>query len=101
MPMVDYTALAFAFLKWVIAILGFLFSIAIVIRLSGVLNLTTCPDCGEKLKRSKRRTNDKTLQLMALGLLPVKRYRCYACYWDGIGFRVFDEGNTIEGQNPD
>lgn len=99
-PMVDYAALVFAFLKWVFAILGLLFLIAIAIRLSGVLNLTVCPDCGKKLKRSKRRSNDKKLRLLALGLLPVKRYRCYSCYWDGIGFRVLDD-ETIEDQNPD
>jgi uncharacterized protein with PIN domain len=100
-PMVDYTALLFALLKWVLAILSFLILIAIVVRLSGVLNLTVCPSCGEKLKRAKRKSQDKRVRLLALGLLPIKRYRCYACYWDGIGFRVFDKEKTIEGQNLD
>lgn len=100
-PMVDYTALAFAAFKWLFAILGFFILIVIIIRLSGVLNLTVCPDCGGKLKRSKRTSQDKKVMFLGLGLLPIKRYRCYVCHWDGVGLRTANDGITIDGQNLD
>lgn len=87
METVDYAALLIKPLRW-LAMLFALYVIAVVfIRLSGVLNRPSCPNCGKKLKRSKRRRKDKILKNVSFGILSVKRFRCYTCYWEGIGFR--------------
>jgi len=77
--------LAVILLKYFTIVLGLHLSIVLIIRFSGVLKITVCPDCGKKVSRLKRKSNDKTITRLSLGILPVKRYRCFICYWQGIG----------------
>ena len=84
---VDYVVLFVKPLPWLATLIVLYLITLILIRTSGILNRHSCPNCGKKIKRSKRRRNDKILKKVSLGILPVKRFRCYGCYWDGVGFR--------------
>ena len=73
-------------LKYFGIALGLHILVMLIIRFSGILKITVCPECGKKVSRLKRKPNDKTILRLSLGILSVKRYRCFSCYWQGIGF---------------
>jgi len=66
----------------------------LVVRGSRYYRLEKCPKCGGRLSRHKRRRLDKWTARLSLGILPVKRYRCYQCYWEGQAFNMERKGHS-------
>lgn len=91
---IDYAALVIIGIKWLASVLGIYMLILLAIRFSGLLTVTVCPKCMSQLRRTKRRSVDKTIGKVSLGILPVKRYRCPKCYWNGVGL---DHKPPIDG----
>lgn len=58
----------------------------VVFRFSRFFRLKACPACGGDLKRSKADRYEKFVNYLSLGLLPVKKHRCYVCSWRGLAF---------------
>lgn len=58
----------------------------VIFRFSNFFKLKACPACGGELKRSKSDRNEKLINYLSLGLLPVKKHRCYVCNWRGLAF---------------
>jgi|GEM_PF-1282768 len=85
---VDFGALFQLIIRWLAILLG-LYLIAIVfLRMSRLYRITRCPNCGGELKRANRTAGDRMLNTFSFTLLPVKRYRCYVCYWEGRAFDI-------------
>ncbi|MCF8257084.1 MAG: hypothetical protein K9J06_06000 [Flavobacteriales bacterium] len=62
--------------------------VLLLLRYSKYYRLVNCPVCGQKLSRHKRKGTEKWITGLSLGILPVKRYRCYGCYWEGQAFEI-------------
>ncbi|MFM1876347.1 MAG: hypothetical protein RL266_2084, partial [Bacteroidota bacterium] len=85
---IDYAAFAFMLLRWT-AILFVVFIVVVIgLRLSNYYKIRRCPNCGGELKRSQRSAGDKLIESITLGILPLKRYRCYTCYWEGRALSI-------------
>jgi uncharacterized protein with PIN domain len=63
-------------------------AIILLIKVSGYYNLNKCPECGHRLKRSSRSSTEHLAKKFSFGILPLKRYRCYSCYWEGAAFQI-------------
>lgn len=88
---IDFVAFALLLLRW-FAILFFLYIIFLFfLRFSNYYKIKRCPNCSGELKRSQRSSGDRLLKTLTLGILPVKRYRCYSCYWEGRAFDIKDK----------
>ena len=86
--MVDYVSLLKAVGIQTVVILSIYIILLLLLRRSRFYRLTTCPECNSPLRRKKRNSMDKWVPIFTLGILPVKRYRCYACYWEGQAFQI-------------
>lgn len=86
--MVDYVSLLKAVGIQTVVILSIYIILLLFLRWSKFYRLTTCPECNSRLRRKKRNSIDKWVPIFTLGILPVKRYRCYACYWEGQSFKL-------------
>jgi len=64
--------------------------ILIILRQSRYYRLQKCPKCEGRLSRHRRTKRDRWTRRLSLGILPVKRYRCYSCYWEGQAFNIKD-----------
>ncbi|MEO8149910.1 MAG: hypothetical protein ABI723_19885 [Bacteroidia bacterium] len=42
-----------------------------------------CPRCNNYTFRIKRKTSDRLFDAVTLGILAIKRYKCFYCYWEG------------------
>lgn len=42
-----------------------------------------CPRCNNYSFRIMRKTSDRIIDVATLGLLSVKRFKCFYCYWEG------------------
>lgn len=62
----------------------------LVLRQSKYYRLSKCPKCGGRLSRHRRSGLDRWTRRLSFGILPVKRYRCYRCYWEGQAFNIKD-----------
>ena len=40
----------------------------------------TCPKCKRDLERINRTVIDKVIGIV----VPIRRYKCYGCFWEGI-----------------
>jgi len=94
--MVDNEALFKVIAVQVGIVLGIYLILLLLLRMSNYFRITQCPACGGKLSRHKRNSKDKWLIIFALGMLPIKRYRCYACYWEGQAFEFKKEPKVKE-----
>lgn len=81
---IDYFAFALMLLRWTGFLFVFYIIVIIILRLSNYYRIRRCPNCGGELKRSQRSTGDKMVNSITFGMLPLKRYRCYTCYWEGM-----------------
>jgi uncharacterized protein with PIN domain len=72
--------LAGVFVAWVL--------VCVLLRFSNYYRLKKCPVCGQKLSRQRRTGKEKWLNRLSLGILSLKRYRCYSCYWEGQAFEI-------------
>ncbi len=89
--MVDEHALAISVLTNVGAVLGVYVLVLLLLRYSRYYRFEKCPKCGEKLSRQRSKGDEKWIRVWSLGLLPVKRYRCHSCYWQGQAFEIKKE----------
>lgn len=85
---IDYEAFVLMLLRW--AALAFVVYLLVVLflRLSNYYKIKRCPNCKGELKRSQRSAGDKMVETITLGILPLKRYRCYTCYWEGRALEI-------------
>lgn len=85
---VDIFGAVMFFGRQLLVIVAIYFVIIFLLRMSGYYRLKGCPECGNDLKRSQRTLSDKLLTRFSVGILPLKRYRCYSCYWEGAAFEI-------------
>ncbi|MFT4681090.1 MAG: hypothetical protein ACI9FU_000819 [Granulosicoccus sp.] len=74
--------------KQLLIITAIYFPIIFLIRVSGYYKLNKCPECGNRLKRSSRSSTEHFANRFSFGILKLKRYRCYSCYWEGAAFQI-------------
>ncbi|HXH17840.1 MAG TPA: hypothetical protein VNJ07_02065, partial [Chitinophagales bacterium] len=55
-----------------------------IMRMVGVLKKRNCPSCSGKLSRKPRTLFDKLLVVLTLNILPLRRYKCIHCGWEGL-----------------
>ena len=80
---VDYTALVRLFGQWMLIFFCVYILFMVIIRLSKYYRIKQCPNCSGELKRAQRTAGDRLTKTLSFGILPLKRYRCYTCYWEG------------------
>lgn len=93
---VDHGALFLLFLNWLLGIFVFYLAVVIILRVSNFYRVRRCPNCGGELKRANRNGGDRAIEKFSFGLLPVKRYRCYVCYWEGRAFHIKKKRKSSE-----
>lgn len=106
---VDIFGAVIFFGRQLLVIVAIYFVIIFLLRMSGYYRLKGCPECGNDLKRSQRTLLDKLLTRFSVGILPLKRYRCYSCYWEGAAFEIkkgktqrsFDDKGPDEDSDPE
>jgi uncharacterized protein with PIN domain len=87
---IDYVAFSLLMLRWLSGFFIIYLVILILLRFSNYYRLSRCPNCAGELKRSQRNGADRLLKATSFGILPVKRYRCYTCYWEGQALDIRD-----------
>jgi len=85
---IDFAALSVLLLQWFAVMFGVYVMFLVVLRMSNYYKLKHCPNCSGQLKRSQRKAGDRFLKTTSLNILPVKRYRCYTCYWEGPALEI-------------
>ncbi len=80
---IDYLAFSLLLFRYLLGILAVYIVILFVIRFSNYYRVSRCPNCAGELKRSQRMGSDRMINTISFGILPIKRYRCYTCYWEG------------------
>ncbi|MFC2175812.1 hypothetical protein ACFLR1_02425 [Bacteroidota bacterium] len=90
-----------ALIKWVSVFLSFYLGFLLIMRVSKYYKIKVCPYCGSELKRTQRTPRDKAIAKFSFGILPIKRYRCYTCYWEGQAFDIRKEGEDEENLSDD
>ena len=95
---VDLLGAIMFFGRQLLVVIAIYFVIILLMRMSGYYRLKSCPECGNQLKRSQRTLSDRLRTRFSLGLLPLKRYRCYTCYWEGAAFAI-KKGRTSSSDN--
>lgn len=85
---IDYFAFSLLLLRWLAIVFALYIIILLVFRVSNYYKIAKCPNCAGELKRSQRTASDRFLKTVSFGILPVKRYRCYTCYWEGQSLDV-------------
>lgn len=86
--------------KQLLIIIALYLAVILIIRVSGYYRLKKCPECGGKLKRSSRGSSERMAESISFGLLPLKRYRCYGCYWEGAAFEIKKSESDTEVDKP-
>lgn len=67
-----------------ILIIGAIYIGIFFIRITGLFKKRNCPSCSGKLNRKQRTPLDKLLAIVTLKILPLRRYRCVRCGWEGL-----------------
>jgi uncharacterized protein with PIN domain len=93
--MVDTIALMKFLAAQVAIVVAIYFVILFLLRISNYYRITRCPVCGGALSRHKRKGLEKWMIAFSFGILPVKRYRCYSCYWEGQAFEFKKEPKAL------
>lgn len=91
---VDYQALTQIAALWAVAIIFIYLVILILLRASNYYRIKRCPNCDGGLKRAQRTSGDRFVKNVSFGILPIKRYRCYTCYWEGVAMQIKDLKKT-------
>lgn len=99
--MVDYGALTMIVAELSAMILTCYVIVLLVLRVTPYYRIKACPVCSGKLSRKKRASGDKWATILSFGLLPLKRYRCYACYWEGQAFEIGRGEREVSVQDSD
>ena len=85
---IDILDVAFYVVRQLLIITAIYIAIILLIKVSGYYKLNKCPECGHRLKRSSRSSTEHLAKRFSFGILPLKRYRCYSCYWEGAAFQI-------------
>jgi hypothetical protein len=85
---IDYFAFAQLLLSWLAALFVGYVVLVLLLRVSNYYRLRRCPNCKGELKRSQRSGSDRLVTVLTLGIIPLKRYRCYTCYWEGRALEI-------------
>ena len=80
---IDYVAFFLLLSQYALGFLALYIVILLVLRFSNYYRVNNCPNCTGELKRSQRNGSDRMMNAISFGILPIKRYRCYTCYWEG------------------
>ena len=80
---IDYVAFFLLLSQYALGFLALYIVILLVLRFSNYYRVNNCPNCTGELKRSQRSSSDRMMSTISFGILPIKRYRCYTCYWEG------------------
>lgn len=56
----------------------------IAFRINGVFKKNECPRCGRELIRISKTWNVWLYNILGLGILPLRKYKCNICHWKGI-----------------
>jgi len=95
--MLDLNALVSNVAIYVVAVLLAYVMVFVLLRSSNYYRLKKCPVCAQKLSRQRRTGKEKWLNRISLGILSVKRYRCYSCYWEGQAFEI-PKGQALKSE---
>lgn len=90
---IDYFAFAMLLLQWAGIFFAAYLAVVIVLRFSRYYKLERCPNCSGELKRSQRGPSEKLTKTFSLGILDLRRYRCYTCYWEGSALPISNKKN--------
>lgn len=93
---VDYLAFCLLLCKDLLGFLAIYIIILLVLRVSNYYRVSNCPNCAGELKRSQRLASDRLINTVSFGILPVKRYRCYTCYWEGQALDIRSQNKRPE-----
>lgn len=85
---IDYWAFSLLLLRYFGVMFGGYLLVVIVLRISNYYRINSCPNCSGELKRSQRGPTERFTKLFSLGILDLKRYRCYTCYWEGSALDI-------------
>jgi len=96
--MLDLNALFSNAATYVFAVLLVYVLVMFLLRMSKYYRLRKCPVCAQKLSRQRRTGKEKWINRISLGILSVKRYRCYSCYWEGQAFEI-PKGQVIQTES--
>ncbi len=71
-------------LKYLLGFIVIIYLMLIAFRLNGVFKKSDCPKCYAELKRKPKTLSDRILVILCLGILPLRRYECEVCKWEGM-----------------
>lgn len=71
-------------LKYLLVVLIIFYITLIALRINGVLKKDYCPKCGGNIKRISKKLPDRLYAAATLGILPLRRYKCEVCFWEGL-----------------
>jgi hypothetical protein len=96
---IDYLAFFLLLLKYLLQFVALYVIILLVLRMSKYYKISNCPNCAGELKRSQRKGSDRLINSLSFGILPIKRYRCYTCYWEGQALEVKTQDKRYDSEN--
>jgi hypothetical protein len=85
---VDYYAFTVLLLRWFAMLVAGYVIMVLLLRVSNYYRIRRCPNCKGDLKRAQRSGSDRFVTVLTLGIIPLKRYRCYTCYWEGRALEI-------------
>ena len=98
---IDYVAFFLLLSKYLLGFLAVYIVILLVLRMSKYYKVSNCPNCAGELKRSQRSASDRLINNISFGILPIKRYRCYTCYWEGQALEIRAQKQRSESEEQD
>ena len=96
---IDYIAFLLLLSKYLLGFLALYVVILLVLRMSKYYKASNCPNCAGELKRSQRKASDRLINNISFGILPIKRYRCYTCYWEGQALEIQTHNKRYDSEN--
>lgn len=92
---IDYYAFSLLLLRWFAMAFVVYLIIVMILRVSNFYRIKRCPNCGGEIKRTSRGASERFTKTFSLGILDLKRYRCYTCYWEGSGLPVKKKSQSV------
>lgn len=56
----------------------------IAFRINGVFKKDDCPKCGGEITRIPKSWKVVLYNILGLGILPLRQYKCEVCRWNGV-----------------
>jgi len=92
---VDYFAFSLLLLRWFAMAFVVYLIVVVILRFSNFYRINRCPNCGGEIKRTSRGASERFTKTFSLGILDLKRYRCYTCYWEGSALPIKKKSQTV------